>query len=302
MIGQAVTPHASDPATGLRVTRLLVYPVKGMRGTELQSMELDGMGPRFDRRWMVVRPDGGFASQRDTPLLATVHPHLAGGTLRLETAGVEPLTLPVNATGGRSRVRIHDTGALATDVSPAADAWLSAALGGEYRLVFMRKEDARTTDPAYAEGHRVSFTDGYPVLLVSQASVEELARRTGRAIPVERFRPNIVVTGAYPHDEDKWRRFAIGDLEFGGVKLCARCKVTTTDQETGARDPEREPLRTLALYRRIESQVYFGVNVVHHGRGRIAVGDRIEVGERGIVPGARLGGSAEKPASRGEAG
>ena len=144
----------------------------------------------------------------------------------------------------------------------------------------------------------MSFADGYPALLVSEASVDELGRRAGRAIPVERFRPNIVVTGSYPHDEDKWARFAIAGLAFSCVKLCARCKVTTTDQETGARDPDREPLRTLALYRRIESLVYFGVNVVHHGPGRIAVGDSIEVRERGIVPVARPGGSQKKPASR----
>ncbi|MDE2762132.1 MAG: MOSC domain-containing protein [Gemmatimonadota bacterium] len=299
MTGPGAPPSDSDRANGLRAIRLRVYPVKGMRGTELRSMEFDDMGPRFDRRWMVVRADGGFASQRDTPRLATVRPRLADGALRLETTGAEPLILPVRATGSPVRVRIHGSGALATSVSPEADAWLSGVLGGEFRLVFMRRENARTTDPAYAGGHRVSFADGYPALVVSEASVDELARRAGRAIPVERFRPNLVVAGAHPHDEDKWRRFAVGDLDFSAVKLCARCKVTTTDQETGARDPEREPLRTLALYRRIESSVYFGVNVVHHGPGRIAVGDRIEVTERGIVPGARPGGSVTEPASRG---
>lgn len=302
MTEPAVPPPAADPANGPRVTRLRVHPVKGMRGTELRSMEFDDLGPRFDRRWMVVGPDGGFASQRDTPRLATVHPRLADGALRLETTGAEPMILPFRADGGPVRVRIHGSGALATGVSPAADAWISGVLGGEFRLVFMRRENARATDPAYAEGHRVSFADGYPALLVGEASVDELARRAGRSIPVERFRPNLVVAGAPPHDEDRWRRFAVGDVEFTAVKLCARCKVTTTDQETGARDPEREPLRTLALYRRIESSVYFGVNVVHHGRGRIAVGDRIEVTERGIVPGARAGGAASEPSGRGRSG
>jgi len=300
--GPAATPRAADTENGPRVTRLRFYPVKGMRGTEVRSLRFDDMGPRFDRRWMVVRPDGGFASQRDTPRLATVHAHLGDRVLRLEAAGMEPLTLPINATGDAAPVRIHGARALATHVSSAADAWLSGVLGGEYRLVFMRSENARATDPAYAAGHRVSFADGYPALLVSEASVEELARRAGRAIPVERFRPNLVVTGAYAHEEDKWLRFAAGGLEFTSVKLCTRCKVTTTDQRTGARDPGREPLRTLALYRRIESQVYFGVNVVHHGPGRIAVGDRIEVRERGIVPGAWLGGAATAARGRGGAG
>ena len=263
-------------------------------------MEFDDLGPRFDRRWMVVRPDGHFASQRDTPRLATIHPRLQGDAVRLRADAMRTLTLPIARLGDRLRVRIHGSGAQARTVSAAADAWISSVLGSEHRLVFVREEDARATDPAYAAGHRVGFADGYPALLVSEASVEELALRAGRAIPVERFRPNIVVNGAHPHDEDRWRRFAAGDLAFNGVKLCARCKVTTTDQETGARDPDREPLRTLALYRRIESLVYFGINVVHRGRGWIAVGDRIEVRERGIVPGAGLSGDPGKPPNRPE--
>ena len=246
------------------------------------------MGPRWDRRWMVVAPGGGMVTQRDTPRLAVIDPRLDKGTLRLEADGMESLTLPTAPAGDPVSVTIHGTGAVGSAVSPAADAWLSTVLGRDVRLVFMREEDARPTDPAYAEGHRVGFADGFPALLVSERSVEELARRSGREIPVERFRPNIVVTGTRPHDEDHWRRFTLGAVGFGGVKLCTRCKVTTTDQRTGVRDADREPLRSLALYRRIESAVYFGVNVVHDGPGRIAVGDRVEVLERGIIPGAGL--------------
>ena len=289
MTGPAVNPRAPGSASG-RVTRLRIHPLKGARATELQSMEFDAMGPRFDRRWMVARPDGGMVTQRDTPRLATIHPHLDNGALRLEADGMDPLALPATPAGDPVGVTIHGTRAVGCAVSPAADAWLSTVLGADRRLVFMRDEDARATDPAYAEGHRVSFADGFPALLVSERSVEELARRSGRDIPAERFRPNIVVTGAHPHDEDQWQRFTLGGLHFSGVKLCTRCEVTTTDQRTGVRDPGREPLRTLALYRRIESAVYFGVNVVHDRPGRIAVGDTVEVLERGIIPGAGLGG------------
>ena len=289
MTGPAANPGA--PASpGGRVTRLWIHPLKGARATALESMEFDSLGPRWDRRWMVVRSDGGMVTQRDTPRLATVHPRLDGGALTLEAGGMDPLALPGDRAGDPVAVTIHGKGAIGHAVSPAADAWLSAVLGRDARLVFMREEDARATDPAYAAGRRVSFADGFPALLVSEQSVEELARRGGREIPVERFRPNIVVSGAHPHDEDRWRRFTLGDMRFSGVKLCTRCKVTTTDQRTGARDPDREPLRTLALYRRIESAVYFGVNVVHDGVGRIAVGDRVEVLERGLIPGAGLGG------------
>ena len=286
MTGPPVNPRT--PGSAGRVTRLRVHPLKGARATELESMEFDALGPRWDRRWMVVGLGGGMVTQRDTPRLAIVHPHLENGALRLEADGMDSLTLPTTPTGDPLGVTIHGTGAVGCAVSSDADAWLSSVLGRDVRLVFMREEDARATDPAYAGGRLVSFADGFPALLVSERSVEELARRSGRDIPVERFRPNIVVTGAHPHDEDQWQRFTLGNLGFSGVKLCTRCKVTTTDQKTGVRDPDREPLRTLALYRRIESAVYFGVNVVHDGPGRIAVEDRVEVLERGIIPGAGL--------------
>ena len=286
MTGPPVNPRT--PGSAGRVTRLRVHPLKGARATELESMEFDALGPRWDRRWMVVGLGGGMVTQRDTPRLAIVHPHLENGALRLEADGMDSLTLPATPTGDPLGVTIHGTGAVGCAVSSDADAWLSSVLGRDVRLVFMREEDARATDPAYAGGRLVSFADGFPALLVSERSVEELARRSGRDIPVERFRPNIVVTGAHPHDEDQWQRFTLGNLGFSGVKLCTRCKVTTTDQKTGVRDPDREPLRTLALYRRIESAVYFGVNVVHDGPGRIAVEDRVEVLERGIIPGAGL--------------
>lgn len=288
MTGPAVNPRTPGSAGG-RVTRLWIHPLKGARATRLQSMEFDAMGPRWDRRWMVIRTGGGMVTQRDTPRLATVHPRLGNGSLRLEADAMDPLTLPTAPIGNPVGVTIHGTGAVGCAVSPDADAWLSNVLRRDVRLVFMRDEDARATDPAYAEGHRVSFADGFPALLVSECSVDELARRSGRMVPAERFRPNIVVTGAHPHDEDQWQRFTLGGMGFSGVKLCTRCKVTTTDQRTGVRDPDREQLRTLALYRRIESAVYFGVNVVHDGPGRIRVGDRVEVLERGIIPGAGLG-------------
>ncbi len=282
----ATPPEPARTVPGpLRVTRLRVYPVKGTRGFDLEAMDFDELGPRFDRRWMIITPDGEFVSQRSTPLLATIRPRLENGTLALAAPGVGTLTLPVDPGGGTVRVRIHNSGADARTVGAEADAWLCSVLGGDFRLVFMRNRDARATDPEYAAGHQVGFADGFPVLLVSESSVDELARRVGRPIPVERFRPNIVVTGDSAHDEDRWHRFAIGELAFEGVKLCARCKVTTIDQDSGDRDPASEPLRTLAYYRRIESHVYFGVNVVHRGPGRIAVGDAVDVLERGYIPG-----------------
>ena len=268
------------------VLRLRIHPVKGARGFDVESMDFDEMGPCMDRRWMVVRDDGRFISQRDTPALATVTATIAGSDLVLSAPGAGNVAVPVAPEGERIRVQVWDSVLTVPSVSSAADAWLSAVLGAPRRLVRIGDDDVRPTDPAYADGHRVGFADGFPALLVSQGSVDELARRAGRQIPVERFRPNIVVGGKEPHEEDTWRRFAIGRMRFGGVKLCTRCKVTTLDQESGVRDRDREPLRTLATYRHLKDKVYFGLNVIHHGTGRISVGDPVEPHEVGFVPGA----------------
>lgn len=268
------------------VLRLRIHPVKGAQGFDVEEMAFDETGPRLDRRWMVVRPDGRFVSQRDAHELATVQAAVAGRDLVLTAPGADEVAVPVAPEGGRMRVQVWDSVLSVPAVSPAADAWLSDVLGAPRQLVHIGEDDVRPTDPAYAAGHRVGFADGFPALLVSRGSVEELARRAGREIPMERFRPNILVGGDEPHEEDGWRRFTIGEMDFGGVKLCTRCKVTTIDQKSGIRDRDREPLRTLATYRHLKDKVYFGVNVIHHGTGRIRTGDRVEPVEVGFVPGA----------------
>lgn len=271
---------------GRTVLRLRIHPVKGARGSDVDRMDFDEVGPRFDRRWMVVGADGVFISQRGRPKLATLQATVAGRELILEAPGAGAVAVPVAPQGGRVGVRVWDSEMEVRTVSRDADAWLTDFLGAPHRLVHIGDDDVRPTDPAYAEGHRVGFADGYPALLVTRGSVAELGRRVGRPIPAERFRPNIVVSGDQPHEEDGWQRFTLGPLAFSGVKLCTRCKVTTIDQESGVRDPDREPLRTLARYRHLKDKVYFGVNVIHHGTGRIRAGDPVEVIERGFIPGA----------------
>lgn len=281
---RAASASARPDHGRLRIARLRIHPVKGARGADAEAVEFDEIGPCFDRRWMVVLPNGAFVTQRETPRLATVRASVSNGELALEAPGVGPLSVPA-FDGPRLRVRVWEAELDARTAPAPVDQWISEALKRNCRLVFLGKAE-RATDPAYAKGRRVGFADGYPALVVGQGSVEELARRAGRAIPVERFRPNIVVAGARPHEEDRWRRFVVGGLVFSGVKLCARCKVTTHDQRSGARDPDGEPLRTLAKYRRIEDKTYFGLNAVHHGPGRLRVGDEAEVLERGTIPGA----------------
>lgn len=282
----SVTGSAAGREETRTVLRLRIHPVKGMRGSDVDRMDFDEMGPRFDRRWMVVGADGVFISQRGRPELATVQATVAGRELVLAAPGAGAVSVPVAPRGGRVGVRVWDAELEVRTVSAEADEWLTAFLGSPHRLVHIGDDDHRPTDPSYAKGHRVGFADGYPALMVTDGSVAELGKRVGRPIPADRFRPNMVISGDQPHEEDHWRRFTIGSLRFSGVKLCARCKVTTTDQESGERDPDREPLRTLARYRHLKDKVYFGVNVVHHGTGSVRTGDSVEVIERGFIPGA----------------
>lgn len=252
---------------------------------DAETLDFDHLGPRFDRRWVVATPGGAFCSQRDTPrlarLTAAVEP---GGGLRLDAPGAEALHVPVNPDAPPFKVRVWDSEVAARSCGAEADAWLSRRLGAKRRLAFMADDDIRLADPAFAEGRRISFADGYPALVVTEAAVEELGRRAGRRIPADRFRPNIVVQGAPSHDEDQWSRFSAGGIVFSGAKLCARCVVTTIDQATGEADPASEPLRTLARYRKIEDKAYFGINAVHDAPGRVRVGDPVRVLERGMVP------------------
>lgn len=267
----------------LAIERLRIYPVKGARGCDVASLTFDELGPVGDRRWMVVDAQQTFVTQRTTPTLATLEATLADGGLRLRADGMDPLWLK-GGGGQPMRVRVWDDHVDAVSVSDEADRWISDFLGGAHRLAHMPPSAVRTTNPRFAPDQRVSFADGYPLLIVTSASVAEVGRRAGRSIPLERFRPNLVVSGARAHDEDHWRRLRIGDVEVLGVKLCARCKVVTVDQRLGTLDEASEPLRTLGRYRRIEGSVYFGLNAVAEGPGPLRVGDAVDVMERRPVP------------------
>jgi len=164
------------------------------------------------------------------------------------------------------------------DAGDAAAAWLSRVLGRDCRLVYMPPGHARQVDRQYAEvGERVAFADGFPLLLIGQASLDDLSARVGRALEMLRFRPNLVVAGGTPYAEDGWRRIRIGELEFRVVKGCSRCIMTTLDPHTGERSADREPLSTLKRYRERDGEVYFGQNLIACGSGQLALDMPVEV-------------------------
>lgn len=267
----------------INLSALHVYPVKGCRGMSPPAAWAGPRGLDGDRRWMIVDGAGVFITQRTHPHLALIAPEPVPGALVLRAPGVPPLTVPLGDHGGPAldtgsvEVTVWRDEALARDAGDEAAAWLSAYVGEPVRLVHMPEDTHRPVDPHYAvPGDIVSFADGFPWLLISEGSLDDLNGRLARPIPMDRFRPNLVVKGCEPFAEDTWKRIRIGDAVFRVVKPCARCVVTTTDQETG--EPEGpEPLRTLATYRRVGDGVMFGQNLLAEQTGQLRVGDAVEI-------------------------
>ena len=263
------------------IASLHVYPVKSCRGIDLETARVTETGLEWDRRWMIVDASGRFVTQRTHPQLATIATAIADGALRLSAAGHPRLVVDAEAGGPLHRVQIWKDSCSGIDAGDAAAAWLSRVLGDTLRLVRMDPTVPRLADPHYA-GPRpqpVSFTDGYPVLLISRASLAELNRRLPAPVPMNRFRPNVVIEGVAAHAEDAFADFRVDSVVLRGIKHCTRCVITTTDQRDGSRDPDQEPLRTLKTYRhdRVLHGVSFGQNcIVVAGVGAsLSVGDEI---------------------------
>lgn len=267
-----------------RIASLHVYPVKSCRGIDVDAVRITGTGPEWDRRWMIVKSaDGRFITQRSHPSMARIGVAVGGGNLRLSADDIEALVVPVDHGGDSRRVVVWNDDCLGIDAGDSAGDWLAAVLGEPLRLVRIDPSLPRLADPGYAGPgpHPVSFADGYPVLMISRESLIDLNRRLPRPIPMERFRPNVVIEGVAAYAEDAMARFRFGPVVLRGVKLCTRCAIPTTDQRTGARDPDLEPLRTLKTYRddRALKGVTFGQNcVIDAGVGeRLAVGAELTI-------------------------
>jgi hypothetical protein len=262
----------------MRLASIFLYPVKSGAGIELAASELDDFGLAHDRRFMLVDARGDFVTQRDDPRLARLRPRIDRDELLLALDGAGERRVALSpTTGDPLRVRVWSAGLAAIAPDRGVDAWLSAAFERPLRLVFLPDASFRRIDSRYvAARRRTSFTDGFPLLVIGAASLADLNARLARPLPMDRFRPNLVIEGAAPFAEDAWQRIRIGAVELALVKPCSRCMITTTDQARGARDGD-EPLRTLASYRRRGGEVYFGMNAVHAAPGRIAVGEAVEV-------------------------
>jgi uncharacterized protein YcbX len=266
-----------------RLVSLHLYPLKSAGGIQVAEARVDEAGLAHDRRWMVVDARGRFLTQRSHPRMALLRTSLSGSALRVTGPGMDPLELPLAEAalaGPPEAIAVWDKERDAISCGPEPAAWMSAFLGAEVRLVRSVRL-AGSTGLGPRGTVRAGFADGWPALVVSTASLEDLNRRLSDPLPMNRFRPNLVVDGIPPYAEDGWRRARVGDVDVVGRKPCVRCAIPTTDQETGERGVE--PLRTLATYRRVPGgEVAFGMNVGFEHPGVLRVGDPILVEETAV--------------------
>ncbi len=257
------------------ISSLFVYPIKSCRGVSVTEMTFDARGPLHDRRWMLVDSDGNFVTQRSTPQMALIGTRLLPDGVEATLPGATPLRIGVRGVGKR-KVRVWNFEGSADDMGdPVAD-WFSTAVGRSVRLVYFPNDLERQVSREHTDvSSQVAFADGYPLLLATLESLGELNRQLAQPIPMNRFRPNIVVRNCQPFEEDRWTTVSAPKLTLSIAKPCTRCAITTVNQSTGRRS--REPLATLAKFRKTPDGVTFGQNCVPHGSGVLRVGDELQV-------------------------
>lgn len=282
-----MTENANTRETAsMQISSLFIYPVKSCAGLSLPALEIEERGPRHDREWMIVDENNRFLSQRQLPRMALIQPTLSTQHLTLAAPGQESLQIPLQISRAHSpdvlatrdrQVIVWNDSCHGLDEGDPAAAWLSSFLGCKARLVRMAPQHQRLVDPRYAPtGVTTRFSDGFPLLLISEGSLAGLNQRLSQPVPMNRFRPNIVVSGCEPHAEDTWRSIRVGpSLELLVVKPCSRCTITTVDQKTGVAN--KEPLLTLSRYRRFDNKVMFGQNLVHRSTGTLRIHDKLEI-------------------------
>ena len=268
----------ADSAMEAVVAGLYVYPVKSCRGIAVLETRIGERGFEHDREWMIVDPDGRFLTQREVPRLALISVALSATELELAAPGRAPLAMARDAPGAARRVIVWRDTVLAIDQGDDAAQWLSMWLERPARLVRFDAKGRRLCNPEYAgqSGAHTGFADGYPLLVLSEASLADLNSRLAKPLPMNRFRPNLVLSGIEAFDEDHIDRLHIGAITLKLVKPCTRCQITTTDQSTA--EVGIEPLPTLGRYRHSTrfDGVSFGVNaIILAGAGAaISVGAR----------------------------
>jgi len=258
-----------------------VFPLKSGAPLSLREAQVEKRGLGQDRRWMVIDATGKFVTGRQLSKLTLIRARADTNGLTLDAPGMPTLHVEAPVNGARVDTAVWGA-AVAPLLAAAADEWISTYLGAAHKLVHMDADCMRRLKAKYdgrygKDDDEVSFADGFPLLLISQGSLDLLNSKLAQPVPMLRFRPNLVVAGTTAHAEDDWKRIRIGDCEFEVAKPCTRCVFTTVDFERGERDPNGEPLRTLTRYRRTPDGVTFGQNLIPRKLGKVRIGDAVEV-------------------------
>lgn len=268
------------------LSNIIIYPIKSLGGISLAESVVEDKGLQYDRRWMLTDEKGGFLTQREFPLMATLGVELKTDKLKVTTKNADSIDIPLSEdeSGEERKVSVWQSKLKARVAENAVNEWFSEALQTKCRLVRMNENSKRLVNPFYAVRKfqdEVSFADGYPILLIGESSLEDLNLKLERRVPMNRFRPNLVIKNVEAFAEDKWKKIKIGETVFHLVKPCARCVMTTIDQETGISDG-KEPLKTLATYRLVKragtSKINFGQNLIAENAGaKVRIGEKVEI-------------------------
>lgn len=257
----------------MQISQLFIYPIKSLGGIELKQSFVAQRGLQYDRRYMLVDENGMFLTQRNLHKLALFKLSLVddGFLVSYENQNIK---VPFSITGNTIKVTIWDDVVDAVVADDTFNDWFSLRLNQKVKLVYLHDQGVRPVNPKYANNEeQLSFADGYPLMMISEASLNLLNSKLIKPIGMDRFRPNVVLSGAGPHSEDELQNFKIGTAQFKVAKPCARCVVTTINQQT--LQTGKEPLATLAKYRRVGDNVNFGANVICLQEGQLSVGDTV---------------------------
>ncbi len=260
----------------MELTQITLYPAKSMGAISLERSLVTSFGLHNDRRWMLVDDAGMFLTQRKFSIMRTIHCRLVDQGVVFTAPDREPLVANFEHLAEPMLVQVWRDSVEGLKAPQIASDWFSSLLGVRCHLVYMPENAFRQVDRTFFDAdQRVGFADGFPFLLISEASLRDLNSRLATPVGMNRFRPNLVVSGAEAYAEDQWKRIRIGTIEFRVVKPCSRCVMTTIDEISG--EKSREPLETLASYRKNVFGVCFGQNLVHLNAGELKLGDRVEV-------------------------
>jgi uncharacterized protein YcbX len=259
------------------LSQIFIYPVKSLAGMSVTQWQVGNKGLLYDRKWMLIDEERQFLSQRRLPKMALIKTAVTETELILSAPKMPTMALPLQPDAGEIiPSQIWHDNCLAQSVSTEVDQWFSAFLEINCRLVYQPDNLIRQVDPHYAQSSdQVSFADGFPFLILSDASLAALNQAMRLELSIKRFRPNLVISGCESYAEDSWREIKVGTIDFRLPKPCSRCSVPGIDPETA--QIGKEPLATLNRLRKWQNKLYFGQNALHDNAGFLAVGDTVTI-------------------------